>query len=279
MALRVLVLPRIGDGVHTEAGRRMAEDAARFGMWGALLIPAAFALLFARQLAEFRDPFVPWTEDAALLLSGTDWGRTFHVSAALALAAPAAFALARARGAAGWVVAGVAVGALGIFPALTGHANSGEGLLRLSTLGADVLHVWAAGAWLGGLACLLWVDRCVRAGDAASPGPLPELVRAFSPVAVGSVAVLVATGMFASWVHVPGPAALFGSAYGRTLLFKVAAVGVVLALGALNWKKLTPRLDDTGGAEALRRSAALELLVAQVVLLATALLVRTPPGG
>jgi len=278
VALRGVVLPLLAREGRVQERGVLAAEAARFGGWAALALPVAFALVFWRQLAEFRDPFVPWTEDAHLLLTGTDWGRVYLLGAALALLVPAAFALTRFAETLGWMAAAPMVAALGVFPALTGHANGGEGTLRAATIAADTLHVWAAGAWIGGLACLLYVDRRRRrvVGDA---GPLPALVRAFSPLAVVSVGVLIATGVFASWVHVPDVASLTGSAYGRTLLFKLVAVGVVLGLGARNWKRLTPRLGERDGPSSLRRSAAVELVIAQVVLMVTAVLVRTPPAG
>lgn len=257
-------------------GPRLRRAAARFGTWCGLFLAPAMALFFLRQLLEFRDPFVPWREDALLLLTGTSWGHTFMVGAALSLLVPVAFGLARAGREAAWPVATAGVLALAAFPALTGHASAGEGLLRASTLGADILHVLAAGAWMGGLAAVLFVDRDVARGGS---DPLEALVRAFSPVAIGSVTVLVGTGLFASWVHLPAISALWSEPYGQRLAWKLALVGVVLFLGWLNWRRQTPRLPEPGGSAALRRSAWLELAVAQIVLLITALLVRTPPSG
>lgn len=252
--------------------------AARFGLYAALVLPLAFALVFLRQLLEFRDPFVPWSEDAHLLLTGTAWGRTYLIGAALAVAAPLTFALVRGFKTVTWVPASLTVLALGAFPALTGHANAGEGWLRASTLGADVLHVWAAGAWLGGLAGILFLDLKLREGDAGGARLLPSLVPAFSPIAVASVAALVVTGTFAAWVHLPEVSALVTERYGRTLILKLLAVGGVLALGWLNWRRHTPRLDSEAGPDTLFRAAVLELTVAQLVLLATAVLVRTSPS-
>jgi copper resistance protein D len=256
--------------------------AARFGLYAALVLPLAFAMVFLRQLLEFRDPFVPWSEDAHLLLTGTDWGRTYLIGAALAVAAPLTFALVRGFKPLTWVPASLTVLALGAFPALTGHANAGEGWLRASTLGADVLHVWSAGTWMGGLAGVLFLDLKLREGNeggaAGRARLLPALVPAFSPFAVASVAVLVVTGVFASWIHLPEVSALFTERYGRTLILKLLAVGGVLALGWLNWRRHTPRLDSEAGSDKLFRAAALELAVAQLVLLATAVLVRTSPS-
>lgn len=299
----------------------LLATAARVGLAGAVLTPAALALVFVRQLLEFRDPFVPWTQDARLLLLGTAWGDTWTAALVVSLVCAAGFVLAVRGRAVGWWLGVPAALALGAFPALTGHA-SGSGGLRWLTVPADILHVWAAGFWVGGLAFVLYADRRVwRAGAGAhgradigdgagsvvdagagadigamddggagveagvmddsgagtGTGALGLLVPAFSRVAVASVAVLVLTGTLAAWIHVPGPSALVSEPYGRTLLLKLALALVVLALGATNWRRLTPRLREPGGGRALRRSAAVELCVAQLVLLVTALLVRTAP--
>jgi putative copper resistance protein D len=102
----------------------------------------------------------------------------------------------------------------------------------------------------------------------------------FSPVAVACVGALIVTGGVGAWVHLPSLASLTESPNGRTLLVKLLLAVVVLALGFTNWKKLTPRLVDADGPDALRRAATVELLVMQAVLIVTALLVRTaPPMG
>ncbi len=73
---------------------------------------------------------------------------------------------------------------------------------------------------------------------------LPGAVVSFFPLAIGSVAILVGKGLFASWLHVGSWGGLFGSPYGRVLLLKAGLVPVVGALGAYNWKRVTPRLGS-----------------------------------
>ena len=295
VAARLLVLPRAARAEPGPAAG-LALAAARVSLAGAALAPLAIGLVFVRQLLEFRDPFVPWQEDARLLLLGTAWGGVWLAAAAASLVCAAGFVLAARGRRGGWWLGAPAALALAAFPALTGHA-SGTGTLRWITVPADVLHVWAAGCWVGGLAFVLyadaWVRRAVPGGsqpirDApAHPDPEPPrpsqagalalLVPAFSPVAVACVATLVLTGALASWVHLPAPGAFLSSPYGRTLGAKLLLALVVLGLGATNWRRLTPRLQEPGGGRALRRSALVELGVAQLVLLVTALLVRTAP--
>jgi putative copper resistance protein D len=90
--------------------------------------------------------------------------------------------------------------------------------------------------------------------------------------------VLLGTGAGASLALVATPSDLLTTPYGRTLSLKLLLVGGVLALGAMNARVWTPRLDTDPGARALRRTAGVELLLGQLVLIVTAILVRTSPG-
>jgi putative copper export protein len=85
------------------------------------------------------------------------------------------------------------------------------------------------------------------------------------------------TGTLAAWMHLPSLGALITTSYGRTLMVKLGLVFIVLSIGLLNWRRITPRLLDVDGPRAMRKSAALELLFAHAVLLVTAVLTRTSP--
>lgn len=250
--------------------------AARLGRSAAAVLLGALGLVFVRQLLEFHDPYAPWGADLRILLLGTDWGTAWLVAVPVALLGQASFWMAAGGQRGPWWSASVAILALGAFPAFTGHANSGD--FRAFTLVADTLHVWAVGGWIGGLALVLVLERRHGSGRGhGSPSLLPVLVPRFSPVAVSCVATLVGTGVFAAWVHLESVGALFRTHYGQLILLKVGLVLCVLALGALNWRRLTPRLGETGGRDALRRAATIEFLFANLVLLVTAVLVRTSP--
>jgi len=278
LTARWILIPRVStDLLPDDAPDLLRDTAAKIGVMAAVLLPVAMTLVFYRQLREFRDPFVPWTEDATLLLTGTQWGSTWRNASVVSVAVPVAIGLARAGIRTGWIVVTPMVLALAAFPALTGHASGTEGL-RLLTVTADSLHVLAAGCWVGGLAFVLAAERGWREAD-SSQSLLPALVPAFSGVAIVSVAVLVVTGSLASWIHITHPGALLSTSYGRLLLVKLGLVGAVMGLGAINWKRLTPRLGTDTGQISLRRAATIELFVAQVVLVVTALLVRTSPMG
>jgi putative copper export protein len=277
LAGRFLIAPRLGPQPDP-VGRWLGEASGGLAVAGGFLLPLAMGLVFYRQLAEFRDPFVPWTEDAELLLSGTAWGTTWTYAAAGAVVAAVGLALGTVGARSGWLLGGAAVMALSAFPALTGHASA-SGPLRPLTLTADTLHVLAAGGWIGSLAFVLTAERGWRRRrrEGGPESLLPLLVPAFSPVAMACVATLVLTGLTASWIHLPGPGALVSSRYGRLLSLKLVLVAGVAGLGWVSWRKLTPRLGETSRRDALRGAATIELMVAHRVRLVTAMLVVTPP--
>jgi copper transport protein len=270
---RWLILPRVS--TRGEVGDRLRTDAATLGTAGAAVLILGLALFLVRQLIEFRDPFSPWGEEASLLLS-TPWGRTSTRASLASLLLLGSFGVARRHSLGWWVATPVALG-IGAFPALTGHAAAADRFPALFIL-ADTAHVWGAGAWIGGLATVLWLEQSSRP-HARGSSLLPTLVPAFSPVAIAAVGTVIVTGAFASWAHLPSVGALFTMTWGRLLLAKIVAAAVVLAFGARNFRILTPRLGIDAGNDAMRRSALVELAVAQLILVATALLVRTSPMG
>ena len=240
-------------------------------------------LVFWRQLRDFRDPLVPWQVDVRVLLA-TPWGLTWKLAVAGAVVLLVLFALSAPRSDGppirqrAWVAARWIAGAMCAFPAFTGHAVSTEGL-RWLTVPADFLHVLSAGSWIGGLFFVLIAERRERLRTGRGNALLAEVVPHFSPLALVAAAVLIGTGSFAATVHVESLEALVASDYGRLLLTKIGLVMVVLILGAINWRRHAPRLWGAGGARPLRRNAILELVVAHIVILLTALLVRTSPLG
>ncbi len=120
---------------------------------------------------------------------------------------------------------------------------------------ANPIHRFAAGMWIGTLFVVVVV------------GLLDRVVDTFTPLALGSFAVLAASGVWTAWRHLKHLDALWTTSYGYALIAKLCVVAVVVALGALNWRRR---------AAALRRSATWELLFAGVVLIITAVLVSLP---
>lgn len=186
-------------------------------------------------------------------------------------------ALREAAGRVGWEVALVGTILLAAAAALSGHAVGVERLRWLS-VAIHTGHVLAAGVWLGTLAMLLF------AGIPAALG-LPEggrwegvarLAYAFSPVALLGAGLLLLTGVVNSLFHISSFGELWRTSYGNVLLLKLAVLSGVALTGLYNWKRVLPRLRSRQSRSGLRRSAKIELGIALVVLLVTAILAALP---
>lgn len=187
------------------------------------------------------------------------------------------FALAIAGVRAGWPLAaiGVVVGALSA--ALLGQWS------RL----VNPVHSLAGGLWIGTLFVLVVAGIATLFGDAAvrdRRGAIAaEMVHAFSPLALTMGMVVVVFGVITAWRHLHVLSNLWSTPYGVTLLIKLAFVSLVFALGAFNWRRQRPTLGSEGAATSIRRSSRMELTVAAIVLVVTAVLVSIrpprPPGA
>jgi putative copper export protein len=183
------------------------------------------------------------------------------------------FALAAQRMRIAWVIAG-----------LTGVAYA----LRNITTGrwfsnVNPLHEVAASLWLGTLMVLALAGlTAVFRKDVTSDerGRLvATMVSRFSPLALAAAALLGITGVTTAWRHLKHLNSLWTTPYGYALDAKLCVVALVVAMGAWNWRRMTPKLGDEDGAVAITRSASTELGFAAVVLAITALLVSLPSPG
>lgn len=142
------------------------------------------------------------------------------------------------------------------------------------------LHRLAAGLWIGTLFVILIAGIGI-AFRRDVPGErrgriVASMVRAFSPLALGAAGMLVFFGVITAWLHLKQLSALWTTPYGWTLIIKLCLVGVVVALGAWNWRRIGPSLGTEQAATAIRRSSKRELTAAALVLLVTAILVSLP---
>jgi copper transport protein len=167
------------------------------------------------------------------------------------------------------VTVGVVIGM-----ALGGHAT---GLTpRWLFIPVEVVHLLAAGTWIGGLAVLALALTARRAGI--------EAVRRFSVLALRAVLLVAATGAWQGVVQVSSRAALASTAYGRVLTVKTAIFLAVLGLAALARLRLLPRAvadrpTGAGTPGGLRRLLAVEATGGAVVVVVAALLANTVPAS
>jgi putative copper export protein len=154
---------------------------------------------------------------------------------------------------------------------LTGHAVAHAGTIAVA---AQATHVFAAGSWLGTLSVLWLVGRKLP-----STVSLASVVRAFSPVALTSAGLLGLAGAATYFPHVGGLDQLLTTPYGLVLVTKIAVFFAASGFGYVNWKHLTPRLTESGQRERFTQAAALEICLAIVALLLTAVLTNLPQPG
>ncbi len=189
-----------------------------------------------------------------------------------------------ASGAAAWTALTASAAMLATL-AWAGHGAvtpAGPGNLHLA---ADILHLLAAGVWLGTLIPLaLLLGEARRIGGAGWTAVALSATRRFSVVAVVSVTVLFAAGLVNTWFLAGTVPALLGTEYGRLLLAKIAIFAAMLLLAAVNLLRLTPRLANRSGPaiagtlDQLRRNALIEAGCGLVVLAIVAILGILPPG-
>ena len=149
----------------------------------------------------------------------------------------------------------------------------------------DTLHLLGTGLWAGGLiplAMLLFVASRASGADAR---PLSVLVaRRFSRLALIAMLSMLATGVVNTIVEVGSLPGLIGTAHGRLLLVKLGLLLPILALAAVNRRRLVPALSgpaDTVGRPAMQRLAtfvSIEAVLALAILAIVAVMTTTAPA-
>jgi putative copper resistance protein D len=274
--------------------RLILTAAAAAVLIGTVLWVIAETALIGDSSADAADPVKLWT-----VLWDTGFGRVCLVRIGLAVTALALMALPFRRRMTFAPQAVLGAGVLVSF-AWTGHGSLNSGGAGALHLGADLLHLLAAGLWFGALPPLaLLAARANRSARPADARAARFALQRFSAIGAGIVGVLVLSGIVNSW-YLIGPAnwrALFVTAYGITLLLKLALFAAMLALAANHRWRLTPALaayqggdsapprdanqaGDSAASGALRRlhtGLALETLLAILVVAAVSVLGSLPP--
>jgi putative copper export protein/mono/diheme cytochrome c family protein/peroxiredoxin len=160
--------------------------------------------------------------------------------------------------------------------AWAGHAAAGQGSQGLLQLSSDIVHLLAAGGWLGALPGLVFFLGRSQSLDAAT-----QAARRFSTLGVACVGALVLSGLANAWYLVGSVPALVGTEYGRLLLAKLAVFAAMLTLAAVNRLSLTPRLErqDARALPFLRRNATAEIAAGIIVVAIVGALGTTIPGA
>ena len=260
-------------GKSVSAGQRGPVDhrLSRLALGSACcLLAGAAARLYAQTWSVFGVDEAVTLELVWVVGLESRWGASWRTQAGVALLALVATAAWSRWPNAGWPVAGLtAAGGWATLP-MTGHAMSFASYGPWMT---QAVHGLAAGLWIGSL----WAVVCVVpvvAGGGDGDRRVAILVRRFSPLAVGAVVVVGLTGVLTAVFHVDTIDQLWTTPYGQTLLLKSGLFLLIAAVGFWNWRWMTPRLGDSLGTAALRRTAGGEVALAGVVLLITAVLIH-----
>ncbi len=108
----------------------------------------------------------------------------------------------------------------------------------------DWLHLLAAALWVGGMLYIaaIYLPVLKRGSPAEQARSLTTLLPYFSPLAIAGVIIMSVTGPFNATFHMTSWSQLLDTAYGRTLLVKIALVGGLLLTSAVHVGLLRPRV-------------------------------------
>jgi putative copper export protein/mono/diheme cytochrome c family protein len=261
--------------------------------WGSLLLAlisgAAWLLAVAAAMSGTPVDAVLSQGVVAIVLTRTRFGQIWLIRLALAVLV-AICLLARHRWRAPawrWAGLGLSAGLLATL-AWAGHGGATPGRPGDLHLAADMLHLLAAGAWLGSLIPLaLLLAEARRSSDPGAGAAAWRVVVRFSILAATSVAILLAAGLVNTWFLAGTVPALIGTEYGRLLLSKITIFITMVIFGAVNLLRMTPRLAPAAGERRpliqaalghLRRNALVEAGLGLCVLCIVAVLGILPPG-
>jgi putative copper export protein len=153
--------------------------------------------------------------------------------------------------------------------ALVPHALAGHALHSpLVAVPAVVTHVVAAALWVGGLLMLGWLALRHRKTWAAV---LPH----YSALALGCVVVLALSGTLAALQRLDSFDQLFNTGYGDLVLLKAVALVVLVALGALQRRRVVRQGAGARGSDVVLLVGT-ELTLMMLVLAVATGLAQTP---
>jgi len=124
-----------------------------------------------------------------------------------------------------------------------GHAVEGQGATKLVHEINQMLHLLAAGLWLGGLLPLAWLlGRARSQSGTAWISVARDVVPRFSQMGYAAVGLLAMTGALNTLLLVGSTHALVGTPYGRLLALKILLFLAMVTVALFNRFRLLPRL-------------------------------------
>ncbi|MBA5686389.1 copper resistance D family protein [Rugamonas apoptosis] len=210
-----------------------------------------------------------------VMLTGTDYGR----AGCVANAAMAALFVLRWTGAssrAGDLALVLALCVFALTRASMGHAGE-DGYWSLA-LAAEAIHFVAIGVWTGAVLVSAWFALDAARVDARVIGAQDRYLNRMSQAAMAAVMAILITGVYSAWHRVGTPEHLLHTAYGATLLAKVALVLAAIALGGYNkFIGLPAASRSQRGLEQVRAALRIESVFLLAAVLAASMLISQQP--
>ena len=277
-----------GLGVDTTATAADALTTFDAWFWRLAMFGSIVALLSALSLMLATTANMAGSAAAALepdtiskVLFATSFGRVWCWHLVFAVLAIGVCLAPRAH----WRMAAILVLSLLLLVSLgwVGHAVEGQGVTRLVHQINQMVHLLAAGLWLGGLVPLAWLlERARSASGTAWISVAREVVPRFSQMGYAAVALLAATGAVNTLLLVGSTQALVGTPYGRLLGLKILLFLAMVTFALFNRFRLLPRLrreaQASMAAAGLARSVLFEQGLGLAILAVVSVLGTWPPA-
>jgi len=273
-----------GDPTPTSANALTVFDA---WFWRVATVGATVALLSALSLMLGVAANMAGTAAGALdpdtiskVMLGTSFGRVWCWHLFFALVLIGACLVPRVS----WRMPAILVLSLLLLVSLgwVGHAVEGQGAARLVHQINQMVHLLAAGLWLGGLVPLAWLLARAQSRGEAWMSVARDVVPRFSQMGYAAVALLAATGAVNALLLVGNAEALVSTPYGRLLSLKILLFLAMVAVALFNRFRLLPRLQREAKASATAAALAGSVLYEQglgfAILMVVSVLGTWPPA-
>ena len=254
---------------------RVATVGAIVALLSALSLMLGVAANMAGTAAAALDP-----DTISKVMLGTSFGRVWCWHLFFALVLIGACLVPRVS----WRMPAILVLSLLLLVSLgwVGHAVEGQGAARLVHQINQMVHLLAAGLWLGGLVPLAWLLARAQSRGEAWMSVARDVVPRFSQMGYAAVALLAATGAVNALLLVGNAEALVSTPYGRLLSLKILLFLAMVAVALFNRFRLLPRLQReakaSATAAALARSVLYEQGLGFAILMVVSVLGTWPPA-
>jgi putative copper export protein/mono/diheme cytochrome c family protein len=249
------------EGLRARVDRRLVA-LAWSSLFVALATGAAWLIIVGSQMSGMPLGAVLQNGVLKIVLTQTRFGEDWLIRAALVIVLAGCLAVRsyNRRRVTDWIGL-LAAAAFIASLAWAGHGAATEQVpFDVIHLPADILHLMATGAWLGGLLPLALVLSAVgRDGSPDEVAVARAATLRFSTIGLTSVGTLLVTGIVNTWFLAGSIPALLGTLYGQLLIVKVLLFSTMIAVASRNRRRFIPDLTAVASDAAIRLRAIRQL--------------------